>query len=66
MTHLVISIYNYLLRHRAVGIVSFVTVTAALLFLMLRLQYKENIADFLPLDSSHQLLLVDISIGKHR
>lgn len=54
MTNLVIGIYNYLLHHRMVGMVSFVAVTAALLFLMLRLQYKENIADFLPLDSSHQ------------
>ena len=54
MTNLVIGIYNYLLHHRMVGMVSFVAVTAALLFLMLRLQYKENIADFLPLDAQHQ------------
>lgn len=66
MTHLVISIYNYLLRHRAVGIVSFMAVTAALLFLMLRLQYKENIADFLPLDSSHQLSQAGLTIGNER
>ena len=41
MTNLVIGIYNYLLHHRMVGMVSFVAVTAALLFLMLRLQKRQ-------------------------
>lgn len=54
MTNLVIKIYNWMQLHRMARHVSFVAVTALLLCAMARLQYKENIADFLPLDSNHQ------------
>ncbi len=39
--------------HRAIGIVSFLLLTALLVLLVLRVEYKEDISDFLPLDGSH-------------
>ena len=40
--------------HRSVCILSFVVVTLLLILSVLRLNYKEDIADFLPLDAQHQ------------
>ena len=40
--------------HRPVCILSFVVVTLLLILSVLRLNYKEDIADFLPLDPQHQ------------
>lgn len=40
--------------HRSVCILSFVVVTLLLMLSVLRLNYKEDIADFLPLDPQHQ------------
>ena len=54
MTEFVIKIFSYLRQHRMVGLLSFLCVTALLVASVLRLGYKEDIADFLPLDSNHQ------------
>ncbi len=54
MTELILKIYGYLRMHRPVCILSFVVVTLLLILSVLRLNYKEDIADFLPLDPQHQ------------
>ena len=54
MTDLILKIYGYLRMHRSVCILSFVVVTLLLILSVLRLNYKEDIADFLPLDAQHQ------------
>lgn len=53
MTETILKLYEYLRRHRLVGLVSFVVVTLLLTVSVLRLGYKEDIADFLPVDSNH-------------
>ena len=53
MTETILKLYDYLRRHRLVGLVSFVVVTLLLTVSVLRLGYKEDIADFLPVDSNH-------------
>lgn len=54
MTELILKIYGYLKMHRSVCILSFVVVTLLLILSVLCLNYKEDIADFLPLDPQHQ------------
>lgn len=54
MTELILKIYSYLRMHRFVCILSFVVVTLLLILSVLRLNYKEDIADFLPLDPQYQ------------
>ena len=41
-------------RHRLLCLLSFIVVTLLLLLSLLRLDFKEDISDFLPLDSRHQ------------
>ena len=53
MTSLILNIYTYLRRNRMTALLSFLLVTALLIMSVLRLNYKEDIADFLPLDSNH-------------
>ena len=53
MTETILKLYDYLRQHRLVGLVSFVVVTLLLTISVLRLDYKEDIADFLPVDSNH-------------
>ena len=53
MTEAILGLYDYLRRHRLVGVLSFVAVTLLLTAAVLRLGYKEDIADFLPVDSNH-------------
>lgn len=54
MTELILKIYDYLKTHRMSGICSSVAITLILLLAVTRLNYKEDIADFLPIDSEHQ------------
>ena len=54
MTQFFLNLYNYLRAHRMVGIGSIVLITLVLLLLVSRLHYKEDIADFLPLDADHR------------
>lgn len=54
MTHFFLNLYSYLRTHRVVGIGSIVLITVALVALVSRLHYKEDIADFLPLDAQHR------------
>ena len=54
MTEFVIKIFSYLRQHRMVGLLSFLVVTALLVVSVVRLSYKEDIADFLPLDGNRQ------------
>lgn len=53
MTEAILELYDYLRRHRLAGVLSFVAVTLLLTVAVLRLGYKEDIADFLPVDSNH-------------
>ena len=54
MTELILKIYDYLKTHRLSDICSSVAITLILLLAVTRLNYKEDIADFLPIDSEHQ------------
>ena len=54
MTDLVLRLYGYLKLHRMSCICSFVALTLLLILSVSRLGYKEDIADFLPVDSEHQ------------
>lgn len=50
MNKFLLSIYDYLSKHKAFSIALLLVVTALCVFSALRLDYKENIADFLPTD----------------
>lgn len=50
MTRLILRLYDYIREHRKVGIFSFLACTAILLLLVFRVEYKEDISDFLPLE----------------
>ncbi len=52
MTKLILRIYDWIGSHRLLGGLAFVIVTAALVLLALRVDYREDISDFLPLDAS--------------
>lgn len=54
MTEFILKIYGYLKIHRKTGVLSFMGLTLMLLLSVMRLNYKEDIADFLPLDPQHQ------------
>lgn len=53
MTEFILKLYAYLKEHRMTALLSFLLVTALLILSVLRLNYKEDIADFLPLDGNH-------------
>lgn len=53
MTELVLKLYSYMKGHRLVGVLSFIVVTSLLALSVSRLDYKEDIADFLPIDSEY-------------
>ncbi len=53
MLRALLRIYDYMATHRAVRWVLLVSLTAVLLLLALRLRYKEDISDFLPLGQRH-------------
>ena len=53
MTELILKIYTYLRKNRITALLSFLLITALLILSVLRLNYKEDIADFLPLDGNH-------------
>lgn len=54
MTEAILKLYSYLKSHRMSCIGSFVALTLLLLLAVSRLNYKEDIADFLPMDSQRQ------------
>lgn len=53
MTETIIRIYEYLRAHHTVRLLSFVAITLLLVLSVSRLGYKEDIADFLPVDNKH-------------
>ena len=53
MVSTVIRLYEFLRKHRVVGIASFLLITLMLVMLVSRQTYKEDISDFLPLDSRY-------------
>ena len=53
MTETIQRLYDYMKAHRMLCVLSFVVVTLLLVMSVLRLNYKEDIADFLPVDSEH-------------
>lgn len=57
MTRLIIRIYDLFRKRPVAAWGIFITVTAALLLSVLRLNYKEDISDFLPLDADNQTAL---------
>ena len=50
MNKFFLNIYDYLSKHKALSIALLLVVTALCVFSALRLDYKEDIADFLPTD----------------
>ncbi len=52
MTELIIRIYSHLRKHRLLATASFLLVTSVLVLSVMRMSYKEDIADFLPLDGN--------------
>ena len=53
MTEPILRLYDYMKAHKLVAVLSFMIVTLLLVVSVLRLGYKEDIADFLPVDSNH-------------
>ena len=53
MTETIQRLYDYMKAHRMLCVLSFAVVTLLLVMSVLRLNYKEDIADFLPVDSEH-------------
>ena len=53
MTNLILRIYDYMKMHRMTCVLSFIVFTLLLALSVSRLSYKEDIADFLPIDSDH-------------
>lgn len=54
MTEFILKVYEYMRLHHKRCILSFLALTLLLVLSVLRLNYKEDIADFLPLDSNYQ------------
>ena len=54
MTKIALKIYDSLQAHRRISLLSFLVITSVLFALFLRLNFKEDISDFLPLDGNHQ------------
>ena len=53
MLEFILKLYDYMKMHRMTCFFSFVVITLLLVMSVLRLGYKEDIADFLPIDSEH-------------
>lgn len=53
MTDIILRIYNFMKHHRMGCLFSLVGLTLLLVLAVSRLGYKEDIADFLPMDSEH-------------
>ena len=53
MTGFIIKVYDYIKTHRTAGILSFGLITLLILLSVAQLSYKEDIADFLPIDNKH-------------
>lgn len=54
MISLVVRIFEFLKRHRVLRVFSLLLVTVCFAFLLLKLTYKEDISDFLPLNNKYQ------------
>lgn len=54
MTEFILKIFEYMRMHHKRCFLSFVALTLLLVLSVVRLNYKEDIADFLPLDSNYQ------------
>ncbi|MCC8039264.1 MAG: 1-acyl-sn-glycerol-3-phosphate acyltransferase [Bacteroidales bacterium] len=54
MTRYLLKIYDFLLRHQRLCLMSFLLITSGLLILFLRLNFNEDISAFLPLDERQQ------------
>ena len=50
MTHLILKIYGYMHTHIKQCVASFCVITMILLFLILKLDFKEDISAFLPFE----------------
>lgn len=57
MKNLLMKLYDYMAAHKIVSASSFVILTLLLVFSFLRLGYKEDISDFLPVDDNSQQAL---------
>ncbi|MCD8291895.1 MAG: MMPL family transporter, partial [Prevotella sp.] len=53
MARVILKIYDYMRVHTKIGILSFLVCTVLLVLLVLRVEYKEDISDFLPLGDTH-------------
>ncbi len=54
---LILKLFDYIRTHRAIGVLSFLVLTALLVIATARLGYKEDISDFLPLSGRHNTAL---------
>ena len=54
MTRLILRIYDFFGEHRRAGLLSFIVLTLVLVVQVMRLDYVEDISDFLPLSGRHQ------------
>ena len=57
MTRAILHIYDYFRKHPAQALTGFIAVTTILVLSLLKLHYKEDISDFLPLDDSNHTAL---------
>ena len=57
MIRIVLGIYDRIKKHPVMGWICFILVTAGLIASFIRLSYKEDITDFLPLDEDNQTAL---------
>ena len=54
MTKIALKIYDFMQGHRRLCLLSFIVVSSLLFSLFLRLDFKEDISDFLPLEGNHK------------
>ena len=54
MTKIALKIHDFMQSRRRFCLLSFIIVTSVLSCLLLRLDFKEDISDFLPLEGNHQ------------
>ena len=54
MIKIALKIYDFMKGHRRFCLLSFIVVTSVLFSLFLRLDFKEDISDFLPLEGNHK------------
>lgn len=57
MIEIIIKIYDYFVRHKNICFISLASITAILIALLFRLDFKEDISAFLPLDDVQQKAL---------